>query len=101
MWLLGRGAVGRLRVPVEHLLADSKIVAAGARLLLDLLFTAVLAELIRDAGDLDVPTLDLRGERPSRPSPPAAPRLRRSDPARAYACQCAMCGFDGALGRCI
>jgi hypothetical protein len=78
MWLLGRGAVDLLRAPVEHLLADSKIVAAGARLLLDLLFTAVLAELIRDAGDLDMPTLDLRGERPRPPvsarGPAASPK---------------------------
>ena len=54
-WLLDRGAAGRLRAPVERLLADPKTLAAAARLLLDLHFTPVLAELIFDAADLDVP----------------------------------------------
>ena len=57
-WLLDRGAVGRLRAPVERLLADPKTLAAAARLLLDLHFTPVLAELICAAVDLDVPALD-------------------------------------------
>ena len=34
-WLLDRGAAGRLRAPVEHLLTDPKTPAAG-RMLLDL-----------------------------------------------------------------
>jgi putative restriction endonuclease len=54
-WLLDRGAAGRLRVPVERLLADPKTLAAAARLLLDLHFTPILAELICAAVDLDVP----------------------------------------------
>ena len=66
-WLLERGAVGRLRPPVERLLADPATLAAAARLLLDLHFTPVLAELICAAVDLDVPVLDLAGtERVSR-----------------------------------
>ena len=60
-WLLDRGAVGRLRPPVERLLADPATLAAAARLMLDLHFTPVLAELICAAVDLDVPALDLAG----------------------------------------
>lgn len=59
--LLDRGAVGRLRPPAEQLLADPATLAAAARLLLDLHFTSVLAELICAAGALDVPALDLAG----------------------------------------
>jgi hypothetical protein len=44
--------------------------AATARLLLDLHFTPVLAELICAAVDLDVPALDLAGTG-GRPSTPA------------------------------
>jgi putative restriction endonuclease len=72
-WLLDRGALGRLRAPVEHLLADPKTLAAAARLLLDLHFTPVLAELICAAVDLDVSALDLAGTGGATP----AARLRR------------------------
>jgi putative restriction endonuclease len=58
-WLLDHGAVGRLRPPIERLLADPKTLAAAARMLLDLHFTSVLADLICAAVDLDVPALDL------------------------------------------
>jgi putative restriction endonuclease len=101
-WLLDRGAAGRLRPPVEHLLADPKTLAAAARLLLDLHFTPVLAELISAAVDLDVPALDLAA---NGGAAQAAARLRprrrgfAEEVLRAYAYQCAMCGFDGALGR--
>jgi putative restriction endonuclease len=96
-WLLDRGAVGHLRPPVEQLLADPATLAAAARLLLDLHFTPVLAELICASVDLDVPALDLAGtDRVSR----LRPRRRgfAEEILRAYAYQCAMCGFDGALG---
>jgi putative restriction endonuclease len=46
---------------VERLLSDPATLAAAARLLLDLHFTPVLAELICAAVDLDVPALDLAG----------------------------------------
>jgi putative restriction endonuclease len=99
-WLLERGAVGRLRPPVERLLADPGTLAAAARLLLDLHFTPVLAELICAAVDLDVPALDLAGsDRVSR-TVRLRPRRRgfAEEVLRGYAYQCAMCGFDGALG---
>lgn len=99
-WLLERGAVGHLQHPVERLLADPGTLAAAARLLLDLHFTPVLAELICGAVDLDVPALDLAGsDRVSR-TIRFRPRRRgfAEEVLRAYAYQCAMCGFDGALG---
>jgi putative restriction endonuclease len=81
-WLLDRGATGRLRAPVERLLADPATLAAAARLLLDMHFTPVLAELICAAVDLDMPALDLAGsERVSRVvrlRPGAAGSWRRS-----------------------
>ena len=100
-WLLDRGAVGRLRAPVEHLLADPKTLATAARLLLDLHFTPVLAELICAAVDLDVPALDLAGSGGAAQTTRLRPRRRgfAEEVLRAYAYQCAMCGFDGALGR--
>ena len=99
-WLLDRGAVGRLRSPVEHLLADPKTLAAAARLLLEMHFTPVLAELICAAVDLDMPALDLAAAR-DRPRPPACARRRgfAEEVLRAYRYECAMCSFDGALGR--
>jgi putative restriction endonuclease len=99
-WLLERGAVGRLRPPVEQLLADQGTLAAAARLLLDLHFTPVLAELICAAVDLDVPALDLAGSDRISRIVRLRPRRRgfAEEVLRAYAYQCAMCGFDGALG---
>ena len=98
--LLDRGAVGRLRPPVEQLLSDPATLAAAVRLLLDLHFTPVLADLICAAVDLDVPGLDLAGT--DRVSRTVRLRPRRhgfaEEVLRAYAYQCAMCGFDGALG---
>jgi putative restriction endonuclease len=99
-WLVDRDSVGRLRPEVEQLLADRATLAAAARLLLDRHFTPVLSELICDAEDLDVAALNAVGA-----PVPGRGRLsaRRSGFAeevlRAYAYQCAMCGFDGALGR--
>jgi putative restriction endonuclease len=98
-WLLDRGAIGRLRPHVEQILADPATLAAAARLLLDLHFTPVLAELICAAVDLDVPALDLAGTgQVSRTV--RLPRRRgfAEEVLRTYAYQCAMCGFDGALG---
>src|SRR5690349_4412136 len=70
-WLLERGAVGRLRSPVERLLADPGTLAAATRLLLEQHFTPVLAELICAAVDLDVAALDLAGNgRTPKPSAP-------------------------------
>jgi putative restriction endonuclease len=45
-WLLERGAVGRLRPPVERLLAHPATLAAAARLLLDRHFTPVPSDPI-------------------------------------------------------
>ena len=60
-WLLERGAVGRLRAPVERLLAEPRTLAAATCLLLEQHFTPVLAELICAQVDLDVTSLDHAG----------------------------------------
>jgi putative restriction endonuclease len=100
-WLLEQGAVGRLQGSVEQLLADPGTLAAAARLLLDRHFTPVLAELICAAVDLDMSALELA--RSGGATRDVRPRSRRrgfaEEVLRAYAYQCAMCGFDGALGR--
>jgi putative restriction endonuclease len=100
-WLLDRGATGRLQPQVESLLADPATLAAAARLLLYRHFTPVLSDLICAAVDLDVPALDLAGSQGRTAA--ARPRQRRQgfteEVLRAYAYQCAMCGFDDALGR--
>jgi putative restriction endonuclease len=99
-FLLEQGAVGRLRAPVERLLADLSALAAAARLLLDMHFTPVLAELISAAVDLDVPALDFAGDDRVSRTVRLRPRRRgfAEEVLRAYTYQCAMCGFDGALG---
>ncbi len=102
--LLDRGAVGRLREPVETLLADPTTLAAAARLLLDLHFTPTLASLICDAAGLDLPALqdvavEVGGVR-LREQTRQARRPEFSEAVlHAYAFACAVCGFDGALGR--
>ncbi len=88
-WLAGHGAVGRLRPAAEQLLADPGTLAAAARLLLDLHFTPGLGAMICDAVGLDLTVLELAARRPG----------FAEEVLRAYAYQCAMCGFDGALGR--
>jgi len=103
-WLIEHGALGRLRPEVEQLLADPGTLAAAARLLLDQHFTPALATLICDAVNLDLAGLEAAAA--PGPAPAAEPRpgkTRRAGFAeevlRAYAYRCAMCGFDGALGR--
>ena len=99
-WLIDQDAVGRLRPEVEQLLADTATLAAAARQLLDLHFTPTLASLICDAVDLDLAALEA-----SSLQPPTRARRRPRRPGfaeevlRAYGYACAVCGFDGALGR--
>ncbi len=100
-WLLDTGAVGQLRPPVEALLADPVTLASAARLLLDLHFTPALEPLICDLAGLDLP--ELEATRPGSAVPLTSRRPRASGFAeavlRAYAYRCAMCGFDGRIGR--
>jgi putative restriction endonuclease len=100
-WLLQRGAAGRLRPAVERLLAHPGTLAAATRLLLDKHFTPTLAELICAAVDLDVAALDVADSTGAGRPTPLRQRRRgfAEEVLRAYAYQCAMCGFDGALGR--
>ena len=99
-WLLERGAIGRLQAPVERLLTHPGTLTAAARLLLDRHFTPLLAGLICAAVDLDVAALDLAGSEGAAHTIRSRPRRRgfAEEVLRAYAYQCAMCGFDGALG---
>ena len=98
-WLMDHAAVGRLRPEVEQLLSDGGTLAAAARLLLDRHFTPLLADLICAQVDLDLAGLNAA-------APPETTRIRRrarrsgfaAEVLLAYAYQCAMCGFDGALG---
>ena len=85
---------------MERLLTHPGTLAAAARLLLDRHFTPVLAELICAAVDLDVAALDLAGSVGAAHAIRSRPRRRgfAEEVLRAYAYQCAMCGFDGALG---
>ncbi len=99
-WLLERGAVGRLRPAVEALLADPATLAAAARLLLDRHFTPTLAELICAAVGLDLAELDFASSAAGMAVPGRQRRPGFSEEVlRAYAYQCAMCGFDGAMDR--
>ncbi|MBO0837316.1 MAG: restriction endonuclease, partial [Actinobacteria bacterium] len=97
-WLLDHGAVGQLRPDVTAVLDDGAALAAAARLLLDQHFTPALSEMICANVGLDLPEL----ESPQTLARPVR-RPRASGFAeevlRAYAYQCAMCGFDGRLGR--
>jgi putative restriction endonuclease len=97
-WLLDHGAVGELRPEVTTLLADSTTLAAAARLLLDQHFTPVLSEMICTTVNLDLAILEApQISRASARRPRAAGFAE--DVLRAYAYRCAMCGFDGRLGR--
>ncbi|MFP8939834.1 phosphorothioated DNA-binding restriction endonuclease [Streptomyces fenghuangensis] len=108
-WLRARGATGRLHAPVERLLADPGTLAAAARLLLDLHFTPALEPAIRADTGLDLTALDLTAldltavEEAALTLGARRRRPRRTEFTRqvlhAYARACAMCGYDGALGR--
>ena len=100
--LMENGAVGRFVSTVDALLAESGVRRAAAQLLLDLHFTPVLAPLIADACGIDlearivVPPMD-------RADVTAPRRARRAgfpeEVLMAYSYACAVCGFDGKLGR--
>jgi len=88
--------------PIAQQPHDPRRVAGyrAVRLLLDLHFTPVLAELICAQVDLDVPALDLAATGGVAQAVRLRPHRRgfAEEVLRAYTYQCAMCGFDGALG---
>ncbi|MEU4888235.1 MULTISPECIES: phosphorothioated DNA-binding restriction endonuclease [Streptomyces] len=112
-WLREHGATGRLLPCVEQLLADPGTLTAATRILLDQHFTPSLETAIRADTGLDSPAAKEGAElclpspsREPRRQPPvraSAPSARRAGFAeevlRAYAYSCAICGYDGALGR--
>ncbi|WP_059010591.1 phosphorothioated DNA-binding restriction endonuclease [Streptomyces specialis] len=98
-WLRARGAHGRLRPEVERLLADPATLAAAARVLLDRHFTPALEPPIREAAGLgDLTALEESAYRLVTARRPRAAGFAEAV-LRAYAYACAMCGFDGRLGR--
>lgn len=97
-WLLDHGAVGELRPEVTALLAEGTTLAAAARLLLDQHFTPVLGEMICAAVNLDLVALEAPEISRASVRRPRAPGFAE-EVLRAYAYRCAMCGFDGRLGR--
>jgi putative restriction endonuclease len=99
-WLRERQAVGRLRPEVERLLARPSTLAAAVRLLLDQHFTPTLGDIIWSAVDLDLPEIESAAA--AHETPPARRRRQNGfteEVLRAYAYACAVCGFDGRLGR--
>ncbi|WP_052847652.1 phosphorothioated DNA-binding restriction endonuclease [Streptomyces avicenniae] len=101
-WLREHGAHGRLRPQVERLLAERGTLVAASRLLLDQHFTPALEGPLCEAAGLDLTTLELTVHR-QLADRAVRRRQRRADFAeevlRAYAYTCAMCGYDGRLGR--
>lgn len=101
-------AVGQLRPDVEELLRrDPGLIAESARMLIDLNFTPTYLDPIcadvgldLDAGrDFDV-VEEVARQHPGRQ--PTRPRRRagfRSEVLHGWRNRCAMCGYDGALGR--
>jgi putative restriction endonuclease len=93
--LVDAGARGQLRPEVEVLLSNPAHLAMAAQLLLDEHFTPTLARLIVEAVGLDLdPIASMLPAQRRRRAPGFAEVVKR-----ACAYQCAMCGFDGALGR--
>lgn len=94
-------ATGRLRPEVEDLLRkDPLLIADSARLLIDLNFTPTyLGPICADVG------LELEAAEESAWPPGRTARTRsrragfRSEVLHGWRNQCAMCGYDGALGR--
>ncbi|MBQ0985247.1 HNH endonuclease [Streptomyces sp. F63] len=108
-WLREHGATGRLLPDVERLLADPGTLSAAARILLDEHFTPSLETAIRAGTGLDASAAKegtelclpapAREGRTGAPAPPARRAGFAEEVLRAYAYACAMCGYDGALGR--
>jgi len=92
------GPVVRLLGPDGAEVCDTDPVAAAARLLLDQHFTPALSEMICAAVGLDLPVLEAPRSAQARLRRPRASGFAE-EVLRAYAYQCAMCGFDGRLGR--
>ncbi|MFR9724353.1 phosphorothioated DNA-binding restriction endonuclease [Streptomyces sp. MS19] len=106
-WLREHGAHGRLRADVERLLAERGTLVAASRILLDQHFTPALEGPLCEAAGLDLTALELTAQELAlhRQLTGRTPRRRQRRPdfaeevLRAYAYACAVCGFDGRLGR--
>ena len=98
-WLRKHGAHGRLHPRIEHLLADPATLASAARLLLDQHFTPALDGPICAAAGLDLTSVEDAAYQLVAKKKRARRDGFAEEVLQAYAFACAMCGYDGALGR--
>ena len=93
-------ATGRLRPEVEELLRkDPALIAESARLLIDLNFTSTYLDPICADVGLDLQAAEDAAWRPRKLSRPARRAGFRSEVLHGWRNRCAMCGYDGAMGR--
>ena len=93
-------ATGRLRPEVEELLRkDPALIAESARLLIDLNFTPTYLDPICTDVGLDLQAAEDSAWRPRKLSRPARRAGFRSEVLHGWRNRCAMCGYDGAMGR--
>ena len=93
-------ATGRLRSEVEELLRkDPALIAESARLLIDLNFTSTYLDPICADVGLDLQAAEDAAWRPRKLSRPARRAGFRSEVLHGWRNRCAMCGYDGAMGR--
>lgn len=93
-------ASGRLRPEVEELLRkDPALIAESARLLIDRNFTPTYLEPICADVGLDLEAAENSVWRQLKPSRPRRRPGFRSEILHGWRNRCAMCGYDGALGR--
>lgn len=92
-------ATGRLRPEVEQLLRDDpSLIGESARLLIDLNFTQTYLEPICAEVGLDLEAAEESAGQPRSARPRRRPGFR-SEVLHGWRNRCAMCGYDGALGR--
>lgn len=93
-------ARGRLRPEVEDLLRkDPSLLAESARLLIDLNFTPTYLEPICADVGLDLEAAEEATWQHHKPSRPRRRPGFRSEVLHGWRNRCAMCGYDGAMGR--
>lgn len=93
-------AAGRLRPEVEDLLRnDPALIAESARLLIDLNFTPTYLDPICADVGLDLEAAEEAAWHPRKLSRPRRRPGFRSEVLHGWRNRCAMCGYDGAMGR--
>jgi putative restriction endonuclease len=93
-------ATGRLRPEVEELLReDPSLIAESARMLVDLNFTPTYLEPICAEVGLDLDTAEALAWNYRKPARARRRHGFRNEVLHGWRNRCAMCGYDGALGR--